>query len=184
VQGKLGDSGPPGATGATGATGPSGTGIADLLRLALYRWTSNSQEYEFKTTPNANDELNVAGNHPWIPWTIPANTAGKFTGFVTSGNDPTGSTVLKAQIRLAGYPATARTLQATCTIANVSGLSVTAGDGTCNNILTIPADFHNQLSFEITSTVDGTDGRYYIQFYASDDTSKYGFSYMWGSDSD
>ena len=78
-----------------------------------------------------------------------------------------------------------------------------AGDGTCENILLLPANFCGLVSFTITSNVDTSGvGAFYMQFYADNDasgthdpppvtlgddgdggnpTSKYGFSYLFGA---
>ena len=175
-QGKLGPQGVPGPTGPMGEIN-----VEALLSLSLFRWTSNSQEYELKLTPNATDEMNSPNNHPWIPWGLLGNTPNVFRAYITSGADPNTATVLKAQIRESGFPASARTLVTSCVSSDTGGIGVTAGDGTCDNILTIPANFNGYIDFTITSTVNGTSGLFYIQFYASDDTSKYGFSYLLGS---
>ena len=89
----------------------------------------------------------------------------------------------KAPIRLSDYPAADRTLEgaaANCTSSLVGGAGVTAGDGTCDDILTIPANFHGYLEFTITSDLDtsASDGKYYIQWYSDSNSSKYGFSYL------
>ena len=149
VQGKIGSQGDTGDTGAQGeqgkigpigpqgATGPAEEiDLGDLLALTLHRWTSNSQEYEFKLTPNATDEMNSPNNHPWIPWGVPPNTPVKFRAYVSSAADPSTATTLKAQIRTCNFPASARILQngpGACVPSGVGGIGVTVGGNTCDD---------------------------------------------------
>jgi Collagen triple helix repeat (20 copies) len=168
--GNQGPTGDTGATGNSGLTGPTGPFIGDLnnlLKLGLYRWTSNSNEYALVETPNQDDLLISANNHPWIPWKFPLNSTINFIAYVIPTRENPDATMLKAMIYNCDPKASNRTER----------LDI--------NIINIPSNHCGCLQFSVSNNAtpgtDGTAEDLILQLY-SNTNEHFGIAYLWFSD--